>query len=212
VILNMDMLCLTVGQYQTNSYVLFCGKTHSLIVDPAGNAETLLSAIAGTELAAILLTHGHGDHTGALLELHQATDAPIGVHAPDAKLLPVVPHRLLKDGEDVSYGACHVRVHHLPGHTSGSVAFELAQGIWLVGDTIFPGGPGHTDSPAQFAQLIQTLWQSVFVLPPDTQLLPGHGPPTTVGMEAEPFHTFLQHGWGEDAYGNVRWDTQPGAL
>jgi hypothetical protein len=58
--------------------------------------------------------------------------------------------------------------------------------------------------------LVQTLRGRVFVLPQATQLLPGHGPPTTVGREYEPFQTFLEHGWAEDAYGDVRWDTQPG--
>jgi hydroxyacylglutathione hydrolase len=209
---SMDLLQFTVGQYQTNSYVLFCGTTHSLIVDPGDDVGTLLSAIAGTELAAILLTHGHPDHTGALVELHRATDAPIGVHPRDANLLPIPPQIVLQDGTSVRFGVCRVPVHHLPGHTAGSVAFELAQNPWLVGDTLFPGGPGHTDSPAQFAQLIQTLWERVFVLPPHTRLLPGHGPPTTVGREFEPFHAFLRHGWSEDAYGDIRWDTRPDAL
>ncbi len=208
----MHLLHFTVGQYQTNSYVLFCGKTHSLIVDPGDDVATLLSAVAGTELAAILLTHGHSDHTGALIELHQATGAPIGVHPNDADLLPIRPQIALQDGASAGFGTCRVQVHHLPGHTAGSVAFEAAQDLWLVGDTIFPGGPGHTDSPAQFSQLIQTLWERIVVLPPDTRLFPGHGPPTSVGREAEPFYAFLARGWAEDAYGDVRWDTKPGAL
>jgi glyoxylase-like metal-dependent hydrolase (beta-lactamase superfamily II) len=208
----MELLRFTVGRYLTNSYVLLCGQRHSFIVDPGDDVATLLSAIAGTQLAGILLTHGHPDHTGALLELHQATDAPIAVHPDDASLLPVPPQIALHDGHSVSAGLCRMCVHHLPGHTAGSVAFEVRHHLWLVGDTIFPGGPGHTDSPAHFAQLIQTLWERIFVLPAGTQLLPGHGPPTTVGEESEPFHRFLQRGWAEDAYGDVRWDTKPGAL
>jgi len=206
------MLRLSVGPYKTNSYVLLCGQTRSLAVDPGGDAATLLSAVAGTELAAILLTHGHSDHTRALVELHRATGAPIGVHPRDAHMLPIAPQWLFEDGEDLRLARCHLRIHHLPGHSPGSVAFEVLPDLWLVGDTLFPGGPGHTDSPDQFAQLIQTLWQRVFVLPPETRLFPGHGAPTTVGREAEPFHAFLQRGWAEDAYGDVRWDTRPGDL
>jgi glyoxylase-like metal-dependent hydrolase (beta-lactamase superfamily II) len=205
----MELRRLTVGVYQTNSYVLSCDRTQSLIVDPGGDPATLLSAIAGTQLAAILLTHGHTDHTAALVELHLATGAPIGVHPQDAGLLPILPHFALQDGKAVSFGTCKVRVRHLPGHTPGSVGLGLSQGLWLVGDAIFPGGPGHTESPAQFAQLMQTLRQRIFTLPPETQLLPGHGPATTVRQEAEPFHAFLQRSWAEDAYGDVRWDTGP---
>jgi len=208
----MHILRLPVGIYQTNSYVLFCSTRHTLLVDPADDPGTLVSAIAGTHLAAILLTHGHPDHTGALAELRQATGAPVGVHPADAELLPVPPDLKLHDGQVVHFGRCRVRVHHLPGHTPGSVGLQLSGHRWLVGDTIFPGGPGHTDSPADFAQLMQTLWQRIFVLLPKTQLLPGHGEPTTVGHEYEPFHTFLRKGWAEDAYGDVRWDTKPGVL
>lgn len=206
----MDILRLPVGPYQTNSYVLFCGTTHALLIDPGDDPGTLLSAIAGTQLVAILLTHGHSDHIGALAEMRQATGAPIGVHSSDAELLPVTPDFELVDGQIVRFGRCRVRVHHLPGHTPGSVGLELTGHRWLVGDTIFPDGPGHTDSPVQFAQLIQTLWERIFVLPKDTQLLPGHGEPTTVGREYEPFHAFLERGWAEDAYGDVLWDTKPG--
>jgi hydroxyacylglutathione hydrolase len=206
----MDILRLAVGPYDTNCYVLFCGEAHSLIVDPADDPGTLLSAIAGTQLVAILLTHGHLDHIGALQELHRATGAPIGVQPADSKLLPVRPSLELHDGQTVRFGRCRVRVHSLPGHTPGSVGLELTRHRWLVGDTIFPNGPGHTDSAAQFAQLTQTLWERIFVLPPQTELLPGHGEPTTVGREHEPFHRFLQRGWAEDAYGDVNWDTRPG--
>jgi glyoxylase-like metal-dependent hydrolase (beta-lactamase superfamily II) len=206
----MELLRIPVGPHRTNSYVLFCDRTHSLLVDPGGDAATLIAATAGTRLSAILLTHGHRDHTAALVELHLATGAPIGAHPLDAALLPIPPTIELRDGQVVRFGGCQVLAHHLPGHTPGSVGLELSQDLWLVGDTVFPGGPGHTDSPAQFAQLLQTLWQHIFTLPAKTQLLPGHGPATTVGDEAEPFHTFLQRGWAEDAYGDVQWESRPG--
>lgn len=207
----MDIVRLPVGRYQTNSYVLLCSGSSSLLVDPGGDPGTLLSAVAGTQLAAILLTHGHSDHTGALHDLRKATGAPIGVHGADAELVPTAAQLELFDGQVVRFGRCRVRVHHLPGHTPGSVGLQLSRHRWLVGDSIFPGGPGHTNSPAEFAQLMQTLWQRIFVLPRKTQLLPGHGEPTTVGREYDSFHSFLRKGWAADAYGDVRWDTRPGA-
>ncbi len=206
----MDVLCIPVGPFQTNSYILMCDQGHSVLVDPGAEPATLLAALARTEPVAILLTHGHPDHVGALLDVREATGAPIGIHPADAQLLPVQPDFNLSDGQRLVLGLCQVRVHHLPGHTPGSVAFELPGNRFLVGDTIFPGGPGHTDSPAQFAQLIRTLWERIFVLPLETQLLPGHGQHTLVGREYEPFHRFLERGWAEDAYGDVEWNTKPG--
>jgi hydroxyacylglutathione hydrolase len=206
----MDVLVAAVGPYQSNSYVLVCNKTHALLVDPGDDPGTLLGIVAGTQLVAILLTHGHPDHAGALAEVRQATGAPVGVHPGDAGLLPVPPDFELYDGQVVPFGGCYVGVHHLPGHTPGSIGLRLTGDRWLVGDTIFPAGPGRTDSPAQFTQLVQTLSESIFVLPQATQLLPGHGEPTTVGREYKPFHTFLERGWAVDAYGDVRWDTKPG--
>lgn len=208
----VDLLRIPVGVYQTNSYILYCGKTHTLLVDPGGDIGTLLTGIAGTYLVAILLTHGHPDHVGALAELRRATQAPLGVHPADASLLPLRPDFELYDGQAVPFGCCSAQVHHLPGHTPGSVGLQLSNRCWLVGDTIFPGGPGHTDSPADFARLVQTLRQSIFVLPENTLLLPGHGEATTVGREHGPFDAFLKQGWAEYAYGDVRWDTEPSTL
>jgi len=207
----MDLLRVPVGIYSTNSYVLLCSSGFSVLVDPGDEPGTLLSAIAGTRVAFILLTHGHPDHSGALAELHHATGAPVAVHDADAAQLPLSPDRLLEDGQVLRFGRCRLKVHHLPGHTPGSVGLQLSGRRWLVGDAVFPGGPGHTDSPAAFATLIQALQRRIFSLPGRTQLFPGHGLSTMVGQERGAFQAFMRRGWAEGTCGDTLWETGPAA-
>ena len=201
----MGLLRIPVGRYATNSYVVFCGRHSTVVVDPGGDAGALLCAISGTRLEAIVLTHGHADHWGALAELHCATGGPVAAHPADAALLPVTPAIELHDCQVLRAASYDLRVHHVPGHTAGSVALELDRGRWLVGDAVFPDGPGHTDGPAEFSRLMQMLSSRVFALPDRTWLFPGHGEPTSVGRERAAFQSFVARGWTEDTHGDVRW-------
>jgi glyoxylase-like metal-dependent hydrolase (beta-lactamase superfamily II) len=208
----MDLLRVPVGAYQTNSYVLLCHAGYSLLVDPGDESGTLLAAIAGTTLTALLLTHGHPDHTGALTELRRVTGAPVAVHAADTAMLPITPDWILEDGQAVTVGPCQLQVHHLPGHTPGSIGLHLGGQRWLVGDAVFPGGPGHTDSPQAFATLMRTLQQRIFSLPDATELYPGHGLGTTVGRERAAFQRFVAQGWPEGTCGDVAWSVEPASV
>jgi hydroxyacylglutathione hydrolase len=175
------------------------------IVDPGEDAEMILSALPDVGLVScILLTHAHPDHVGALEAVRQATGAPVGIHPADAELFGIDGDLPLLDGMEVELGQCRLVVAHVPGHTPGSICLRLdAQAI--VGDAIFPGGPGHTDSPEALSQSIVSLGQVVFSWPDDTTLYPGHGDSTTVGAERADFERFLAAEHAADLYGDVTW-------
>jgi hydroxyacylglutathione hydrolase len=203
---RVELIKLTVGPYDTNCYVLICPTTgESIVVDPAAEGERILREVAGTTVKYILLTHAHMDHVGALAEVREATGAPLGVHPADARRFRVDADLELADGEVLKWGDCQLRVVHTPGHTPGSVCLILDERV-LVGDTIFPGGPGHSASPEAFKQILATLQEAVFTWPDETELYPGHGSATTVGQERPAFEAFLHKPWPDRLCGDVTWE------
>lgn len=197
---------LVLGPYETNAYIVICGKTgESLLVDAPAETDKILRALEGTRPVSILMTHGHQDHTGALVELKRVLMIPLGCHSGDASELPVPPDILLQDGDLVTVGALELRVIHTPGHTPGSVCFFTA-GHLLAGDTLFPGGPGHTRSPQDFRVIMSSLSARIFCLPEETLVHPGHGAGTTIGMEKGPFEAFRSRLGNRDLCGDVVWE------
>jgi len=200
------LIKLAVGPYDTNCYVLICPTGgESIIVDPAAEGERILQEVEGTTVKYILLTHAHLDHVGALAEVRETTGAPLGVHPADARHFGVDADFDLADGDVLEWGDCQLRVVHTPGHTPGSVCLILDERV-LVGDTIFPGGPGHSANPEAFEQILATLQEVVFTWPDETELYPGHGTATTVGRERPAFEAFLQKPRPDRLCGDVTWE------
>jgi len=196
---------LKVGPWPMNCYLIHCAATGQVaIVDPGADAEIILAAVGEAPLRCILLTHAHGDHVGALEAVRQAAGAPVGLHPADAEAFGVEGDFPLLDGAEVEIGSGRVTVAHCPGHTPGSVCLHLG-GLAIVGDTIFPGGPGHTASPEALAQSLVSLGQTVFAWPDETELYPGHGAHTTVGAERAAFESFLAADHPPDLCGDVAW-------
>jgi hydroxyacylglutathione hydrolase len=202
---RLELQRLEVGPWPMNCYLLRCGLSGELaIVDPGSDAEMILEAAGHAPVRFILLTHGHPDHIGALGAVRQATGAPVGIHPADAERFGVQADVLLEDGMEIRVGKGCVRIAHVPGHTPGSICLRL-NGQVVVGDAIFPGGPGYTASPQDLIQSLDSLGRTVFTWPDATELYPGHGGHTMVQAEGAAFRRFVRTDHPADLSGDVTW-------
>ena len=200
---SFQMITLSLGEWSTNCYVLISGG-ESIIVDPATEPERILAAVDGTAVKAILLTHGHPDHVQALDTVCQATGVPLGLHPADAAEFGIVGDLDLDDGDVLTLGSSELMVVHTPGHTPGSVCFRFGR-CAIVGDTLFPGGPGHSKTPEALAQILASLRDKVFTWPNDTTFYPGHGEGSTISAVRPAFEAFMARPRSPELCGDVEW-------
>ncbi|MHB8104797.1 MAG: MBL fold metallo-hydrolase [Dehalococcoidales bacterium] len=196
---------LTLGSYETNTYIAVCSKTQeSLVVDAPARASEIIATLEGTQHKCILLTHDHFDHTGVIVSLRSRLKVPLAAHELDSFQLKTPPEIFLKDGDSLKLGNQKIEVLHTPGHTPGSLCFKIGKYLF-AGDTIFPGGPGRTETPEEFQQIITSIRQKIFNLPDDTMLLPGHGDGTTVKKAKAEYAVFASKAHGDAICGDVTW-------
>jgi len=196
---------LTLGPYETNAYIVICKKTgESLVVDAPARASEIIASLKGTQPRYILLTHDHYDHTGVMTSLRSRLHVPLATHEASSWQLKTPPEILLYHGRSLKLGKLKIEVLHTPGHTPGSLCFKIAKYLF-AGDTIFPGGPGHTDSPDDFKRILDSITGRIFTLPDDTAILPGHGEGTTVAKAKAEYAIFAARSHSPDLYGDITW-------
>lgn len=196
---------LSVGPMDNNAYLLTDVETGSqLLIDAAAEPERLRALIdAGSgRLDAVVTTHRHQDHTGALAEVATATGAPTAAGEDDADDLPHPVQRRLAHGDRIELGTQQVEVVALRGHTPGGVALAWTAPDGRVhlftGDSLFPGGVGATGRyPYQsFEQLIDDVERRVFdVYGDDTWFYPGHGDDGVLGDQRPQLPGWRERGW-----------------
>lgn len=201
----MNYLILPVTPFEQNCSLIWDSESHrAAVVDPGGDVDEILAAIAARDLRVekLLLTHGHIDHVGGTAELARRLGVPIeGPHREDAFWLDQLPEqcrmfgfpdtpalqpdRWLADGDTVMVGDQVLEVVHTPGHTPGHVCFiHKSSKLALVGDVLFAGSIGRTDFPrGNHGALIRAIREKLFPFGDDFSFIPGHGPMSTFGEE-----------------------------
>ncbi|HEY8467493.1 MAG TPA: MBL fold metallo-hydrolase [Solirubrobacterales bacterium] len=201
----MDVRCFTVGQIQENCYVFrHPGSDTGLIVDPGEEPDRLLSALEqlGIErLEAILLTHCHFDHIGAVAPVARATGAPVycpklevGVLADINSYVPwpgfgpyesYEADHAVAGGEKLELAGFEIDVLFTPGHSPGHVTYAVpAEGALFSGDVLFRGSVGRVDLPGgDWPTLLDSIRKLLNAYPDETTVYPGHMGTTTLGAE-----------------------------
>ena len=193
---------LVLGPFETNTYILWCAATRDCAVVDAGfEPEAIARRLEreGLRPRLLLATHAHYDHVCGTRDLQRMVGGEFWIHPGDRPLLerlaeqgtmfglpavdpPADPHDLA-DGQMISIGDERVAVIHTPGHSPGSVTFHAGDRLW-VGDVLFAGSIGRTDLPGgDFEELERSIRTRLFPLGDELQVLPGHGPATTLGRE-----------------------------
>ena len=187
---------LPLGPLQTNCYLVYNeGSEEALVIDPAAEAEAILKALDGKKCAAVLLTHGHFDHTGALyafegtpIYIHPADDVmlldpvwSVGAQMGDKAPRPAATN-YVQEGDLLHLAGLDIRVIHLPGHSLGSVGYFIGDTLFS-GDTLFRHAYGRVDHPGgDLDQEFRSI-RRLLLLKKNWLVLPGHGGPTTLEDE-----------------------------
>jgi glyoxylase-like metal-dependent hydrolase (beta-lactamase superfamily II) len=185
-----------VGPVDNNVFVLRCKQTgDAVLLDAANEHDLLLELCQNLGVREVIETHGHWDHIQAVPQLRDAGYS-VRVTTEDAAMLPSYDE-ILEDESVIDVGRLRLHTIHTPGHTPGSMCFEVeGSPVLFSGDTLFPGGPGATSyEGGNFEAIITSIDRRLFTLDPTTIVLPGHGDDTTIGAERPSLDAWVARGW-----------------
>jgi hydroxyacylglutathione hydrolase len=214
---GLDVRMFTVGPVQENCFIVRrTSADRAVIIDPGDEADRLLGVLRelGVELDAILLTHTHFDHVGAVAPVARATNAPVYCPQLEVSVLADINRYMrvpgfgpfesydadetVSGGERLSLAGLEIDVLFTPGHSPGHVTYSIASDAALFsGDVLFQGSVGRTDLPGgDWSILLASIGELVDRFPPETTVYPGHMGITTLGAEraSNPFLTELAAG------------------
>ena len=195
----LDIRSVVGGPLEVNTYVVGLeGVDQCIVIDPGAQDLLVAEAVAGRHVAAVLLTHGHFDHIlyaqhwldqGAKLYVHEA-DAEM-IRQPHLNLAVFVLHQglrlphadvLLREGDTVCEAGMEMKVLHTPGHTEGSVCYQIDD-VLFSGDTLFYKSYGRTDLPGGDEQALGESLSRLMKMEPEIVVYPGHGMKTKIAWE-----------------------------
>jgi glyoxylase-like metal-dependent hydrolase (beta-lactamase superfamily II) len=197
----MDVRCFTVGPLQENCWIVRREDSdRALVIDPGDEADRLIAATEALTVDAILLTHTHFDHVGAVAALARHTKAPVYCPKLEVPVLqdinayvfpgygpfePYDPEETVAGGEQLTLAGIDIDVIFTPGHSPGHVSYSIPDELVLLdGDVLFKGSIGRFDLPGGNAQtLLHSIATLLDRLPDETRVLPGHMAATTLGDE-----------------------------
>lgn len=200
---------IVVGQLQVNCFIVYDeGSMDAMVVDPGDEPGKIIQFIEDRKLkiSRLVCTHAHFDHIAAVWRLKEKTGAPVLLHKGDHHIFmradgqavlwgfsidqPPAPDVFVNEGDEIPVGRLKFKVLHTPGHSPGGICL-YGEGVIFTGDTIFAGSIGRTDFPGGSLAELKKSFSRIISLPPETRILPGHGPLTTV--EREKTENFFVH-------------------
>lgn len=187
--------------YGVNTYILGDEETKkALVIDPTGKFDQIKNKIDHLQLTveAVVLTHGHGDHIGAVKEMKAHYDCPIIAHKDEKEMLNNAninlssmlgsgkiefdADRYVEHGDEIKAGNITLKVIHTPGHTKGGICLTIGD-MMFTGDTLFAGSMGRTDLAGGNEKEMMDSLRSLKYMKEDYKVFPGHGPASTLSKE-----------------------------